>query len=619
MSIQEQQIGDGRQLQARASALRFVAEEQAFRLGSLLTESSHPKTADFSKVVAGSLEAGIEQLLDVDREIVPRAREVMGQREFADLVEALVNVLRSDRRVFLTGCGATGRLSILLEAAWRRFAKRLLRQYPELSSRVPNLVDRVFSVMAGGDFALIRSVEGFEDFPAFGRHQLREAGVGAGDVVIATTEGGETPFVIGTVWEGLDAGARVFFVYNNPTAMLVQHVERSREVIAEPRVTKLDLTTGPMAIAGSTRMQAVTIELLVLGAAMEAALAQCLEAYLTREQLASIGGLGIAPDAYPERFAAILEQLSAPSAVSALAQCVRLEEGVYGKQGLVTYLADDVLLDILTDTTERSPTFSLPTFRKCDDVTSPRSWAFVKTPGCPTHEAWRRMLERTPRGLTWDAAAYERLKAPPALCAGPPQLDNEEIYKFRIGNEDDPSRYEVDESALIRISVGEDGLGPSEALSPSGANRSLRTTRFKRSARIHIALDKKAEGDETCLRIPCGLPASPLRLWTHLAVKLVFNTISTTTMARLGRIYGNWMVYVTPSNKKLIDRGTRLISQITGVDYASACIALHEAIYDRSSSVEGRQNGQSPVVAAIERIRQSSTRPAGAAHIRTMP
>ena len=36
-------------------ALRFVAEEQAFRLGSLLTESSHPKTADFSKVVAGSL------------------------------------------------------------------------------------------------------------------------------------------------------------------------------------------------------------------------------------------------------------------------------------------------------------------------------------------------------------------------------------------------------------------------------------------------------------------------------------------------------------------------------------------------------------------------------------
>jgi N-acetylmuramic acid 6-phosphate (MurNAc-6-P) etherase len=64
------------------------------------------------------------------------------------------------------------------------------------------------SVMAGGDFALIKSVEGFEDFPDFGRHQLREAGVQKGDVVVAITEGGETPFVIGTAWEGLDRGPR---------------------------------------------------------------------------------------------------------------------------------------------------------------------------------------------------------------------------------------------------------------------------------------------------------------------------------------------------------------------------------------------------------------------------
>ena len=105
--------------------------------------------------------------------------------------------------------------------------------------------------------------------------------------------------------------------------------------------------------------------------------------------------------------------------------------------------------------------------------------------------------------------------------------------------------------------------------------------------------------------------ASPLRLWTHLAVKLVFNTISTTTMAPGADLGTGWCMSHS-SNKKLIDRGTRLISQITGVDYASACIVLHEAIYDRSR-VEGRQNGQSPVVVAIERIRQSSTRPASAA------
>jgi N-acetylmuramic acid 6-phosphate etherase len=104
----------------------------------------------------------------------------------------------------------------------------------------------------GGDFALIKSVEGFEDFPDFGRHQLKEAGVGPGDVVVAITEGGETPFVIGTAWQGLDAGATVFFVYNNPTDLLREHVQRSREVIDEPRIHKLDLATGPMAITGST-------------------------------------------------------------------------------------------------------------------------------------------------------------------------------------------------------------------------------------------------------------------------------------------------------------------------------------------------------------------------------
>ena len=57
-----------------------------------------------------------------------------------------------------------------------------------------------------------------------GRYQLAQAGVDSGDVIVAVTEGGETSFVIGTVWQGLQAGARAFFVYNNPTDVLRQHV-----------------------------------------------------------------------------------------------------------------------------------------------------------------------------------------------------------------------------------------------------------------------------------------------------------------------------------------------------------------------------------------------------------
>ena len=72
------------------------------------------------------------------------------------------------------------------------------------------------SVMAGGDYALIKSVEGFEDFAPFGRKQIADLGVAGGDMVFAITEGGETSFVIGTAWQALEAGARVAFVYNNP-------------------------------------------------------------------------------------------------------------------------------------------------------------------------------------------------------------------------------------------------------------------------------------------------------------------------------------------------------------------------------------------------------------------
>ena len=224
-------------------AEEFLKRERAFRLGELLTESSHPKTRRLSQTAAVDLPGAIRLLQSVDDDIPPAMEKVLGQDCYRQLIDAFVEALRAGKRIFFTGCGSTGRLSILLEAVWRRFWRTSSHADTEME-------DRVFSVMAGGDFALIKAVEGYEDFPDFGRRQLRELGVSRGDVVVAITEGGETPFVIGTAWEGLDAGASVFFVYNNPTESLRRHVERSREVIDEPRIVKLDLTTGPMAIAG---------------------------------------------------------------------------------------------------------------------------------------------------------------------------------------------------------------------------------------------------------------------------------------------------------------------------------------------------------------------------------
>ncbi|MHC4745447.1 MAG: sugar phosphate isomerase [Planctomycetota bacterium] len=560
---------------AAEKAEKFLNEEKAFRLGELLTESFHPKTLELSQTARNNLGEGIRMLLSVDEEIAPAMEKVFAGNVFAELVDAFAEAMETGRRIYFTGCGATGRLSILLEAAWRRF----WREHGEISAKMPEMEHRTISVMAGGDFALIKSVEGFEDFPDFGRYQLREAGVEQGDVVVAITEGGETPFVIGTAWEGLDARAEVFFVYNNPTDALRKYVQRSREVIDEPRIRNLDLTTGPMAITGSTRMQATTVELLVVGAALEIALIRFLKEHLSEPELKKLEFEPRTDGDHNRLFENLLTRLCRPAAVDAMARVVEFEEDIYRRKGLVTYVTHWAMLDVLTDTTERSPTFMLPPFRKNDDKLSPRSWAFVKDPSRTTSIAWHEMLQREPRGLDWSSEVYRQLNAPAELRANPPRLDNTEIYKFQIGNEPDTSRTDAPDTALVAIDVGGERVRFGDL--ESG---------FKKTAAMTIGRTCEHETDNV-FEFTCDLPDSPLRLWGHLAVKLVLNTISTATMVRMDRVIGNAMVWLSPSNKKLIDRGSRLISQQTGCKYEQACIELHRAIEDVQSL---QQKGQEP-------------------------
>ena len=60
------------------------------------------------------------------------------------------------------------------------------------------------------------------------------------------------------------------------------------------------------------------------------------------------------------------------------------------------------------------------------------------------------------------------------------------------------------------------------------------------------------------------------RMKSGTAQKLVLNMISTAVMIRLGRVKGNKMVDMQLSNAKLVDRGTKMIMEATGLDYQSA-------------------------------------------------
>lgn len=84
---------------------------------------------------------------------------------------------------------------------------------------------------------------------------------------------------------------------------------------------------------------------------------------------------------------------------------------------------------------------------------------------------------------------------------------------------------------------------------------------------------------ELAIELPVGpeFIAGSTRLNAGTAQKIVLNILSTASMVRLGKTYGNLMVDVRASNEKLRDRAARIVSEITGASYAESRTALDAA------------------------------------------
>lgn len=67
------------------------------------------------------------------------------------------------------------------------------------------------------------------------------------------------------------------------------------------------------------------------------------------------------------------------------------------------------------------------------------------------------------------------------------------------------------------------------------------------------------------------------RMKAGTATKLVLNMITTTAMIKIGKVYDNLMVDVRPTNEKLVDRATKIISEISGCDYDKSNKLLKKA------------------------------------------
>lgn len=94
------------------------------------------------------------------------------------------------------------------------------------------------------------------------------------------------------------------------------------------------------------------------------------------------------------------------------------------------------------------------------------------------------------------------------------------------------------------------------------------------------------------------------RLKAGTATKMVLNTLTTGTMVRLGKTYGNLMVDLRATNQKLIRRSQRIVTEFTGLEPAKAEQLLDQCAGELKTAIVAQLLGISPDEAR-EKIRSS--------------
>ena len=502
----------------------FLSISSQYKLGALVTESSHPDTVNLSKLSIENPVKAVSVLkgLDTNTLTVLKGKE----KEIKYLADAIKDTFNAGRDVYFCGCGATGRLSLTIETIWRQVYKGLPME------------NRVFSFMSGGDVALIRSIENFEDYTEYGARQLKEAGFRDGDLLVGITEGGETPIVIGAVEEAVKmSGRNPFFLYCNPDDILCKVAERSKNVIENKRIEKINLTVGPMGITGSTRMQSSTVLLAAAGFAL------------------------LYNDKKESELSAVLSELLdywKKTDIGFIAGFIESESEFYKKGDYLLYESDPYLgITIITDTTERSPTFSLYPFENIHENDPKISLCYLYMPSAPdSSKAWDSLLWRKPRTLEWpDIGGIASMKR---------------LLGFDFSAKVLERRQNAEKHAVQHIF---------------------------RIAHVDSGIEFRLEKNTHLLQIPFTDP-----LCHHLILKMILNTHSTLIMGRLGRYQGNVMTYVKASNNKLIDRSIRYIDLVLkneGIhaSYNEICKALYEVL-------EVMPPDQSVVLTTAEKIKK---------------
>lgn len=200
------------------------------------TERADPT---FEAIETWPTDNAVKALLEAQVRAVEAVRRVSGQ--IAEAAEVAAARLGSSGRLAYAGAGTSGRIGV--------------QDGVELTPTYGWPEQRLIFLIAGGETAVMRAVEGAEDDEGAGIKAARAAGLTGDDVLIGLAASGRTPFTIGAVRAARTRGCMTIGFASNPASPLLEAAEHA-----------ILLDTGPEVIAGSTRLAAGTAQKAALNA-----------------------------------------------------------------------------------------------------------------------------------------------------------------------------------------------------------------------------------------------------------------------------------------------------------------------------------------------------------------
>ena len=198
-----------------------------------ITEQQNPVSSDIDEKTTHEI---LTMINNEDADVALAVQKRLQDIEM--FIDALCPRFKDGGRLFYVGSGTSGRLGVL-DAA----------ECPPTYRTDPEMVQ---GIIAGGYDALVRSIEGAEDYLEDGAQVVSDHNITVNDTVLGITASSSTPFVLGALEEAKKIGALTGLIICNK----LPHLEYVDHMIP--------LIVGPEVITGSTRMKAGTATKLVL-------------------------------------------------------------------------------------------------------------------------------------------------------------------------------------------------------------------------------------------------------------------------------------------------------------------------------------------------------------------